>query len=269
MPPDGARRAADPAPLAALLTGPAVDTAKLFDAATTLLELGFLRQWGNQSAPASSVADYQSALDAARAGQPEASLRHLERAILAHPSHAVGATSDPAFDSIRGPVLQMLAQLTRAAHFRAEASVALAASSLPADRLDAAPARACLEVARAFLHVPSYEAYVRADLAAIVACQLATPAGPRPRPRRRAATAGFQPARAVLRLWRKLPLLAILLVWFAAGVAAGLASLLFAGAAASAWRDDIFPIWGLGLLGMVALGFIRSILRLDRVKPAR
>jgi len=67
--------------------------------------------------------------------------------------------------------------------------------------------------------------------------------------------------RTARRLWEKLPLLAILLGWFAAGVLAGLLSLPFQQGLAG-MRGLLFPVWALGLLAMVLVGFVRSLRRL-------
>jgi hypothetical protein len=61
-----------------------------------------------------------------------------------------------------------------------------------------------------------------------------------------------------------LPLLAILLGWLVAGILAGIASLPFQQGAIAELRQTLFPIWALGLLGMVLLGFVRSIWRIGR-----
>ena len=57
-----------------------------------------------------------------------------------------------------------------------------------------------------------------------------------------------------------MPLLAILLGWFTAGVLAGLPSLPFQQGLA-AMRGLLFPVWALGLVAMVLAGFVRSLRR--------
>jgi hypothetical protein len=62
--------------------------------------------------------------------------------------------------------------------------------------------------------------------------------------------------------------LAILLGWLIAGIVAGFVSLPFQKASASELRQLLFSVWALGLLGMVVLGFVRSIsrIRIQRLK---
>jgi ABC-type amino acid transport system permease subunit len=126
-------------------------------------------------------------------------------------------------------------------------------------------ARAYLQAAQASFQLGTYTGLVQATFAADLAMRIATrkisPAIPRTRP----VTIGEvinTVTRATRRLWRKLPLLAILLGWFIAGIVAGIASLaLPSGAALRAW---LLSAWAMGLLVIVLVGFVRSIRRLSR-----
>ena len=58
--------------------------------------------------------------------------------------------------------------------------------------------------------------------------------------------------RAFGAVWRRWPLLAMLLFWFLAGLSTGIAA------------PSLLPAWGIGFLGLVVLGFVASTLRAMR-----
>ncbi len=58
--------------------------------------------------------------------------------------------------------------------------------------------------------------------------------------------------RAFGAIWRRWPLLALLLFWFLAGLSTGIAA------------PSLLPAWGIGFLGLVVLGFVASTLRAMR-----
>jgi hypothetical protein len=132
-------------------------------------------------------------------------------------------------------------------------------------------AQAYLDLAQAHFESVSYSGYVIATQAAVLAQQ--TAAGTKVTPPAAMAAIGSKTLlrpitraarHTARRLWQTLPLLAILLGWLVAGILAGIASLPFQQGAIAGLRQTLFPIWALGLLGMVLLGVVRSIWRIGR-----
>ena len=126
--------------------------------------------------------------------------------------------------------------------------------------LDGSPlllARAYLQSAQASFQLGTYTGYVQAAFAAELAQRIA-----KEKLTRRWGLAALVPVERIIReaarrLWFRLPVLAILLGWFLAGIAAAVVSLPFeAGAAFRAW---LLPIWAMGLVCAVLYGFVRSI----------
>lgn len=246
------------------------------DAVTAALELDLLQHWDDGPARLAGAAEYQLAIDAAAHGDHAASLQHLERSVLAHPAYAEAAQQDPAFNAMRGEVRDLVGRLSVLARIRAEAVIGDASSAHEADpaahtRGDMQQAQAYLDLAQAHFQLTSYAGYVVAAQAATFVQEIAArskvaPLAPmaavksesRRRPMTRAAR------QAVRRLWQRLPLLVIMLAWLLAGALAGVASLLFPEGSIAEMRQTLFPIWAIGLLGMVVLGFLRSIRRLVR-----
>lgn len=259
------------------------DTVVLQSAAIAALELGVLQQWGNEATPASAAAEYRLAQEAVQRGDPAAALRHLEAAILEHKSYAADALQDPAFRSVSSLVLALVGRLTILARTRAEAALAAAASALESagiqDSQALAGGRAYWELAQARLQSHSYAGYVEALAAAVLAQQTAVKWKPEAAPPGVMAAApgrwgdaqprGGRLRQAARHLWRRLPLLAILLAWLAAGIAGGVAALPFQDGSIAVWRQILFPIWALGLLLMVLIGFTRSLVRMRRSAAAK
>jgi tetratricopeptide (TPR) repeat protein len=272
----------------------ASDTLALPRAAVAAVELEVLRRWDDPAAREMGAMEYQLAREAAQTGDPATALGHLEQAILAHPTYAAAAALDPAFAAIRGPVQQLLNRAATPSHVASEVptaeplveeqadlsqairpgtdAVRLAALTRSPGAPDPIPqALAYLDVARAHFELGTYAGYVAAAQAAALARRIAEDSrvsrsskpGPHPdnalerglRPLKRAAW------RAARRLWEKLPLFAVLLGWFIAGALAGLASLPFQEGLA-AMRGILFPVWALGLVAMVLVGFVRSLRRI-------
>jgi len=250
------------------------DSVTLPDAVTAALELDLFQNWDNAAARASGAAAYSQALGAASQGDHGASLQHLERSILAHPIYADAAESDQAFDAMRGDVRDLVGRVSLVARIRAEAAVGEARAAFESDHVAhpmAAAQQAWLDLAQAQLQSASYAGYFAAAQAAAFAQETAARSGVAPpaptavikreslvRPLARAAR------QAVSRLWQRLPLLVIMLAWLLAGIVAGLASLPIHEGSIAELRQTLFPIWAIGLLGMVVLGFLRSIRRLLR-----
>lgn len=253
-----------------------VDSLTLQTAAVAALDLELLRDWDDRPARAAGAAEYQLARAATATGDHATSLQHLELSILAHPAYADAAQQDPAFDAMRGDVRDMVGRLNVVGRIRAEASIAEAGAAVESARgSDAtgrvAHAQAYLDIAQAQFQSVSYAGYVMAAQAAAMARQtalgpeeeplvgLAQPATEsRLRPLARAAW------HATRRFWQRLPLLVILLSWLVAGILGGIATLPIRHGSIAELRQTLFPIWAMGLLSMVLLGFVRSIRRIGR-----
>jgi hypothetical protein len=254
-----------------------VDSFVLQSGAAAALDPDLLRDLNDGASRALGAAEFQLAREAAQVGDRVASLQHLEQAILSHPMHAEAARQDADFDAIRGPVLDLVGRVSILARMRAESSIAEALSALDSVRAPhatepLAQARTYSDLAQAQFQQGSYAGYVEAAQAAIRAQQIAAgikiepdfklaaarAAGVADSPRRVTRLLG----RATRRLWQRLPLLAILLGWLFAGIIGGVAALPFREGAVVEMRRILFPIWAMGILGMVLIGFICSILRL-------
>jgi hypothetical protein len=231
-------------------------------AVSAALDLALLKSWDSEPARAVAANEYNLAQAAIQSGDRPAALQHLEQAILAHPALAAAALADPAFDGIRGQVRDLVTRLTLDARIHAEASISEAHAVLQSAgaSLTARPlllARANLQAAQASFQLGTYTGYVQAAVAAELAQRIA-----REKLSRRWGLAAFAPVErmvreAARRLWLRLPVLAILLGWFVAGIVAAVVSLPFeAGAAFRAW---LLPIWAMGLVSAVLYGFVRSI----------
>jgi len=236
-------------------------------AVSAALDLALLQSWDSEPARAIAANEYHLAQAAIQSGDRPAALQHLEQAILAHPAQAGAALADPAFEGIRGQVRDLVSRLTLAARIHAEASISEAHAVLQSagGSMTARPlllARAYLQAAQASFQLGTYTGYVQAAFAAELAQRIA-----KEKLSRRWGLAAFAPVErmvreAARRLWFRLPLLAILLGWFVAGIVAAVVSLPFeAGAAFRAW---LLPIWAIGLVCGVLYGFVRSIRAANR-----
>jgi hypothetical protein len=231
--------------------------------------LELLHRWDDPAARATATDAYQLARVAAEAGDHASALEHIEQAILAYPTYTAAATLDPAFDDMQASVQELVNRLTT------PPSPGVRTAALTGTPDGAQPielAQAYLDMARAHFELGTYAGYAMAAQTAMLAQQ--TAAGSRvARLSKRAAILngagerGLRPLgralrRATRKLWDRLPLLAILLGWFLAGVLFGVASLPFQEAGIAEMRGIVFSIWALGLVGMVLAGFLRSIRRI-------
>jgi hypothetical protein len=256
-------------PIDSLPQAPAPSTAlALPRVITAALDLGLLRSWDSVTARASSADQYQLARSAMQAGDRPAALQHLEQSILAHPAQAATALTDPTFDAIKGSVRDLVTRVIVAARVGAETSISEAHAALQSASTTEIPrplARVYLQAAQASFQLGTYTGLVQATFAADLAKRIATRKISLAIPRTGPGAIGEVKnavTRAARRLWRKLPLLAILLGWFIAGIVAGITSLAFpSGAALRAW---LLPAWAMGLLAIVLVGFVRSIRRRSR-----
>ena len=251
-----------------------VDNLTLRTAAFGALELDLLQHWDDGPARTEGATEYEMARTTSANGDHAASLQHLERSILAHPAFVEAAEQDPAFEMIRGDVRDMVGRMNVFARIRAEAAIEDAGAALELVRASDASGRvqhaqAYLDLAQAHLDSASYAGYVVAAQAAALAQQAAngakvTPPAPMAAINSKSSLAPITRAarKSVRRLWQTMPLLAILLAWLFAGILAGVASLPFQEGTIAELRQTLFPIWAMGLLGMVLVGFVRSIRRI-------
>ena len=270
------------------------DALPLPRAAVAAVEVELLRRWDDPAAREMGAMEYQLAREAVQTGDHATALEHLEQAFAAQPAYAAAAAQDPAFAAIRVPVQQLVNRASTPPHLPPEVATAGPAAEEPADSSQAigrgmeaarlvaltrtpdAPdpipqAQAYLDMARAHFELGAYTGYVVAAQAAALAQGIAEDSRVSPSLKRGAfpdskPQSWLQPLRRAAwrtarRLWEKLPLLAILLGWFAAGVLAGLLSLPFQQGLAG-MRGILFPVWALGLVTMVLVGFVRSLRRL-------
>jgi hypothetical protein len=220
---------------------------------------------------ASSQAKYELAREAAAFGDSAEAIAKLEQAIAANWKLAIEGRTDPAFASLQDPIRTAVNRLTVAA--RAEAESALIGAGEAIERAkpelratSLIESRAVLDTAETLFQTHTYAGYLEAAIASVVARRLVaerppiepsfTTRGPVPaRPDITACVTAVRNrlTRGLANLWEKLPLLAAMLVWLAAGPALGWM-------APPAWRNLIFPVWSMGLLGFVLTGFVRSLL---------
>jgi hypothetical protein len=256
-----------------------VDVVTLQSTAMAALELELLRVWESGPGRAAGAAEYQVARQAFQSGDSVAALEHLGHAIQAQPSYAATAVQDPEWNEIREPVRDLVSRMTAVARIHAESSIVEAGALVRA--LHAAgsipQAQAYLDMAQAQFQLSAYAGYVQAAQAAALAEQTAlqgerTVVG---YPAKVAASDSLirlsqikaAVTQATRRLWQTLPLLAILFGWLMAGIVAGLVSLPFQNGSVSGLRQLLFTVWALGLLGMIVLGFLRSIRHIRIWRP--
>lgn len=247
---------------ATLQATPPADSVAVRNQADLALILSFLQKW--TEAPSAGAASYEAARRAAQAGDRDSAVRNLEQAVLAHPAHALAAEQEADFTPLRGDVAQLLAGLTQNAKMRAEVSLATAEAAWTQAPIPVPAAAACLDAAKANLAARTFAGYMAAAEAAELARGML-----RSRNTALAARSGTEESRlgmAARFLWERLPLLYVLLVWFAVGVTFGgftfLWRAIFPDSGIAAWQDAVFPVWGLGLVLLVLAGFLRSLLRM-------
>jgi hypothetical protein len=227
-----------------------------------------LEQWRSRPASPEAAAQFQMARDASRAGDWQGALHHLEYAILGHAGYAAEAIRDAGFAEMRGSVLELSARLTKLAGMTADNAIAVAGDAMhtAVSPEAAAIAGACLAAAEAQMQAQTYAGYLAATEAAGAAERLARVA-----PRLQSPSADSR-RESVLRaligygfhyLRWQLPLLLVILIWFAAGVVGGVALLIlgavFPEAGFAGWRQTLMPVWGYGLLVLAAVAIIRGL----------
>ncbi|MDP3000097.1 MAG: hypothetical protein Q8N47_21610 [Bryobacterales bacterium] len=219
----------------------------------------------------------RAAVSATRDGDASGALAKLATLVSLDPRRGEGLASDPALAPIRKEVEALLARLTGAARLGAETRLREAAGWLQApevaDRpignvkpstllllasrlIDAGGYANCIHSAKVSQMVLDERRWAPAE----VATPLSKPADARlgippatPRVRRDAMAAGLK------KLWRRAPLLALLLGWLGVGLAGGSVAAVFRDQLPVAAAALFFEIWTLGFLALAGFGFYMSV----------
>jgi hypothetical protein len=204
----------------------------------------------------------------------------------ADPDSMARVMADPAFEPLGAAIRVVLHRLTVAARLEAEGR--LERASAAADQNDEA---GLVAYARKQFETGQYPGYWKA---ARVLTQVDAPANPfvlvhetRPIPLEQHGVPGGTPVRravvhglvrqAVRRaalqfetLWMRLPLLALLLGWVILGIAGGIVRVVLVSMvpALGTWLPFSYgyAIWALGLLAVIVFAFLRSTIRLYRLR---
>jgi hypothetical protein len=219
----------------------------------------------------------RAAVSATRDGDTSGALAKLSTLVLLDPPRAEGLASAPALAPIRKEVEALLARLTAAARLGAETRLREATEWLQApdvvDRqienlkastllllasrlIDAGRYANCIHSARVSQMVLDQRRWAPAE----AATPLSTSADTRIRIPR--ATPWIRREAMVARLnnlWRRYPLLALLLGWLAVGLAGGSVAALFRDQWPAAAVALLFEIWTLGFLALVGFGFYMRV----------
>ncbi len=270
----GIRNRPDIVPLITALVSDTTDLQSVvFDIAEEILRLPPI------AGDSIGVFNYDAARTAALGGDVVKALVHLELAFGANPLYTAHAASDPALEHLQAEAGSIANRLAVTARFQAESQIEAAAHALGEAVLvkpnqDLREPELLLLSARAFLNTGLYLGYFNAAQAAqrsltITRNTLAngTP-GPGVAARQGWAGKGAKPVPGQIlckfhKLWRRLPLLALLIAWFFLGLACGflgfIVRIIIPEAAGSVWYSTIYSTWGLGLLVLAAIGAMGGI----------
>lgn len=236
----------------------------------------------------------QSALTETASGNVSGALDALSQFAALQPLRAQAVSSTPGLETIRPQVDALLARLSHVARLDAEGRLAhasLSADEFGASKLpgwDTRPETLVL-LGTQLLESGTHANFIRAaDLAQAVIDGTRWAPAPAPAPATEAATrratiemdpAGSDLIRASLQrswraaregarprlraLWRRAPLLVLLLGWLAVGVVAGSLSWAWRGVAPDSWPASsaafAVEIWGIGFLALVLFGFYMRV----------
>jgi hypothetical protein len=219
----------------------------------------------------------RAAVSAARDGDTGGALAKLATLVSLDPRRAEGLASAPELAPIRKEVEALLARLTATARLGAETRLREATEWLRApnvvDRqIENVKASTLLLLASQLIDAGRYANCIRsAEVSRMVLdrqrwapAEVATPLSkgvdapirtPRaaPRIRREALVAWLK------NLWRRAPLLVLLLGWLAVGLAGGSVAAVFRGEWPAAAIALFFEIWTLGFLALVGFAFYMSV----------
>ncbi|HKW98915.1 MAG TPA: hypothetical protein VJN43_14345 [Bryobacteraceae bacterium] len=222
-------------------------------------------------------------------------IANLTALVRAAPDKAETIVTEPRFQPIRGEIETLVRRLTSEARSDAELKLSTAARLVETGATSRSDAGgeldldAVLAVAGRLFQQGRYASYVQAgDLAQVVidrygpvtnAVITGVPVsietrrlerarlGRQPTGLRTAAPATGhqpqQPARRLKTLWRRAPLLILLLGWLGLGLAGAISSIVgrtfWPGAWDASWVTFGFEIWGIGFLALVGFGFYMRI----------
>jgi hypothetical protein len=236
-----------------------------------------------------------AAVGAASAGDVTQAVNSLAAIAVLDPRYAVTALTDSRLGPVHANVETMLNRMVTVAKLEAEARVAEAAQRSDAiapaklEGWDAAP-ETLVGIARGLLESGGHSNYVRAaDLAqAVIDASRWAPANSSVLPTRPAGTVlraakpellakggvlsklgqgwnGFRRAARprVRSLWKRAPLLILLVSWLALGVAGGVVALLVRKFQPQSWSPSLvnsgFEFWATGFLALVLFGFYMRV----------
>lgn len=219
----------------------------------------------------------RAAVSATRDGDTSGALAKLAALVLLDPRRAEGLASAPALAPIRKEVEALLARLTAAARLGAETRLRGATEWLQApnvvDRqienvkastllllasqlIDAGRYANCIHSAEVSQMVLDRQRWAPAEVATPLSKRVDARIGiPRATPwiRREAMVAWLK------NLWRRAPLLVLLLGWLAVGLVGGSVAAVFRDEWPAAAVALFFEIWTLGFLALVGFGFYMRV----------
>ena len=233
----------------------------------------------------------EAVVTAAAAGDVERALEQVTRLAALDPMQAEAIRTEPGVEQVRRPLETLLTQLANVAKLDAETRVAQATEAAAGSRTTALPEwdahpEMLLSIANRLLEAGGYINAVRATHVAQVVIDgtqwapapgmVTTPvlAGSSSKseevggPSRSPIVAAFRESWRIVRsrtpgrmavLWKRAPLLVLLLAWLAVGTLAGLGSWVQERIWPQAWpswlNDAGFTLWTLGFLALVLFGF--------------
>jgi hypothetical protein len=217
----------------------------------------------------------KSAASAVANGDVPVALARIQELITQNPQQAETIAADPSFDTIRPSVSALVRALaadvqTRSAQSLEAAAQAIAAGGvkkLPGSDIDTS---ALLALATRFSESGRIADFSRAvELAQFIVAQYA----PAPANVARSRKPVAAPARAawstaaardrLSRLWRRAPLLVLLLAWLAIGLVGGVCVVVLRKVQPDALDPSTvalgFSVWAIGFLGLVGFGFYMRV----------
>jgi len=222
----------------------------------------------------------RAAVTAANEGNVQRALSNLAKFAALDPRRAETLESEHGVVSIRPEVRRLLSRLAAAAYLDAESRLGRATQLLEAAASRELPGQELrpeivIMIAGRFQEAGGYANWIRsAELSqmAINAYAFAPipapiPLAARGRIRSRYADASLGSRRRwapqIRMLWRRDPLLVLLLAWLALGILGGSASAIWRSGWPQTWPQSLsdmgFDVWGIGFLAQIGLGFYARI----------
>jgi hypothetical protein len=200
--------------------------------------------------PAAIESIIQTAASAVASHDLPRAIAALSEHIGRNPEHAAALANSPSLAQIQGEVRELVHRVTEEA--RTEAVRLVASAGVVVDAAAKHPPQldgpAVLEIAERFIESGQLANYIRAqELGQVVIGSYAAVG-------RRVGRAERQPAwEWVVRFWRRVPLLVLMVGWLALGLAGSAIALLVRLDAATVQAG--FEFWGIGFLGLVVIQF--------------